>query len=178
MATRGGWILGCGIFAALAFLGTCRYLMRDRPMILPPGERRDVSALAYLDPEGRPHTLVESKGKIVLLHAWNTQRGYRMNTLEELARLQRREDSTFTVLAVALDAGGSRDVLAFMKDHPDLALRWSLPARLSSFSEPLGGFIQLPRTYVIDRQGRLREEIALRSSRKIEAALQAAIREP
>ena len=172
---RAIWIVG--VLAALLALGTCRFLMRERPMVQPAEQRRDLAAVAFVDLDGRPATLAEARGRVVLLHLWNTGIGHRLRTLEELADLQRHPDDAFLALPVVLDPKGRESLAAFLKDHPGLALRSALPVHLETFATPFGGPVYLPTSFVVDRHGRLREQIGPRSSRSLRDALREALQE-
>jgi thiol-disulfide isomerase/thioredoxin len=172
---RAGWIFG--VLAALLALGTCRFLMRERPMVQAAEQRRELGAVAFVDAGGRPATLAEARGRVVLLHVWNTGNGHRLRTLEELADLQRQADGAYQVLPVVLDPKGRESLAAFLKDNPGLSLRSALPTHLGTFAAPFGGPVYLPTTFVVDRHGRLREQIGPRSSRNLRDALREALQE-
>jgi peroxiredoxin len=105
------------------------------------------------DLDGRVRTLSSYHGKGVLVNFWATWCDSCKQEMPELNRLQAKfKDRGFTVLALSVDEGGRKPVLAF-------ASRYNLdfPLVLSDrkTAEAYGVF-GLPASFLIDRAGRIR----------------------
>lgn len=114
----------------------------------------DVRPVAFLDAEGRRHTLAEFQGKVVLVDVWATWCPPCRKSLPEVAELQRGSGEAYAVLPISVDNGGWSDVKPFLAQHPELGLTAYVPdgpKALDAFG-PISG---IPTTIVVDRQGRL-----------------------
>jgi thiol-disulfide isomerase/thioredoxin len=104
------------------------------------------------DLDGRPLSLSEAKGKIVLLNFWATWCGPCRAEIPDLVDLQKRYSDKLEIIALATD-----------EDDPDEVRRFILQAginyRVAMVSDEIrrdyGGVAALPTSFVIDPQGRI-----------------------
>jgi len=77
-----------------------------------------VPAIAFVDGDGKPHTLADFRGRIVLLNLWATWCAPCVEEMPSLARLQATlAGQSFMVLAVSQDRGGLPLVEQFFREH-------------------------------------------------------------
>ncbi|HXY54984.1 MAG TPA: TlpA disulfide reductase family protein [Nitrospirota bacterium] len=118
------------------------------------GDRAPGFSLQALD--GKTVSLADFRGKVILVHFWATWCPpcvEEMPALEQFARSIRAKD--FQILAVSVDEGGAAAVAAFMQKNG-----LSIPVLLdpSRSIAKLYGTFKFPETYVIDRQGVVRDK--------------------
>ena len=109
-------------------------------------------ALGINDLDGKPISLDEFKGKIVLLNFWATWCGPCRAEIPDLIELQNKYKDQFAIVALATD-----------EDDPVLVKKFSQKAginyRVGMSSDELrvkyGGIPALPTSFVIDTQGRV-----------------------
>jgi thiol-disulfide isomerase/thioredoxin len=116
-------------------------------------EPKPVPEIDFVDGVGKPHTLADFKGKVVLLNVWATWCGPCREEMPTLDRLQSQlGGSDFQVLALSIDQGGIQVVRDFYREigiqHLELYIDESAEANRS-----LNAF-GLPVTLLLDRQGR------------------------
>ena len=172
ISSRHFW--AAGILATMLLLA-CSFSGGDR-IVIPAGKRKMVTTVAYVDSSGMEHLLAEHIGKVVVVDVWATWCPPCRLSLPEIAALQGREDSSYTVLAISVDRGGWDDVRPFLNANNQMGLRAVLPAR-SSALDPFGGVSLIPTTLVIDRHGRLRERWSGYYEGRVGKALQEALGE-
>lgn len=114
---------------------------------------RDLPALSFTDGDGRPLTLDNFRGRVVLLNLWATWCPPCVEEMPALDRLQAAlGGDAFEVVALSIDRPGRRVVEPFMQ-------RYNL-TRLRLFLDPSGASVRalqvqgLPTTLLIDREGR------------------------
>ena len=104
------------------------------------------------DLNGKPVSLAEAKGKIVLLNFWATWCGPCRAEIPDLVDLQKRYADKFEIIALATD-----------EDDPDevrrVVLQSGINYRVAMSSEAVrrdyGGIAALPTSFVIDPEGRI-----------------------
>lgn len=116
-------------------------------------EPKPVPEVGFVDGEGKPHTLADFKGKVVLLNVWATWCGPCREEMPTLDRLQAQlGGADFQVLALSIDQGGIQVVRDFYREigiqHLELYIDENAEANRS-----LNAF-GLPVTLLLDRQGR------------------------
>lgn len=116
-------------------------------------EPKPVPPVDFVDGEGKPRTLADFKGKVVLLNVWATWCGPCREEMPTLDRLQAQlGGSDFQVLALSVDHAGAQVVRDFYAEigiqHLELYIDENAQAnsRLTAFG--------LPVTLLLDRQGR------------------------
>lgn len=112
-----------------------------------------VPALSFVDADGKPHSLDDFKGKIVLLNLWATWCGPCVEEMPSLDRLQAKlGGADFTVLALAMDKQGKPLVEPFLAKLGvrNLAMYLDTSGNATRALKARG----LPTTVLIDREGR------------------------
>jgi thiol-disulfide isomerase/thioredoxin len=116
-------------------------------------EPKPVPTVDFVDGEGKPRTLADFKGKVVLLNVWATWCGPCREEMSTLDRLQAQlGGADFQVLALSVDQDGAQIVRDFYAEigiqHLELYIDENAQAnrRLNAFG--------LPVTLLLDRQGR------------------------
>ena len=112
-----------------------------------------IASIAFEDEQGRPRSLTEFRGKIVLLNIWATWCGPCRREMPSLDRLQGLLGGTdFEVVALSIDRAGLDPVRKF---YADVGIR-----NLAIYVDRSGkatrdlGTVGVPATLLIDRDGR------------------------
>jgi thiol-disulfide isomerase/thioredoxin len=104
------------------------------------------------DLEGRPLSLEEAKGKIVLLNFWATWCGPCRAEIPDLVDLQKRYADKLEIIALATDEEDADEVRRFV-------MKSGINYRVAMISDEVrrdyGGIAALPTSFVIDAQGRI-----------------------
>ena len=132
-------------------------------------------ALTTLD--GTPVTSESLAGKVVLLNFWATWCPPCRVEMPGFQRVYDRfRDDGFVVVGVAMDAGGAEGVRRFLAERRiTYPVTMATPAAVRDF----GGVRLLPTSYLIDREGRIRNEVnGLFASVALEQAVARLLREP
>ena len=114
---------------------------------------RPLPELRFVDGEGRPLTLADFRGKVILLNLWATWCIPCVREMPSLDRLQERLGSPgFQVVALSIDVSGLPEVERFYKklELKSLAMYVDKSAA-SRLALKIKG---MPTTLLIDRQGR------------------------
>jgi Thiol-disulfide isomerase and thioredoxins len=104
------------------------------------------------DLDGKPVSLAEAKGKVVLLNFWATWCGPCRAEIPDLVDLQKRYAGKLEIIALATQEDDSDQVRRFV-------LRSGINYRVAMASDDVvreyGGVAALPTSFVIDAQGRV-----------------------
>ena len=104
------------------------------------------------DLEGKPLSLAEARGKIVLLNFWATWCGPCRAEIPDLVDLQKRYADKLEIIALATDEDDADEVRRFV-------LESGINYRVAMISDEVrlayGGIAALPTSFVIDPQGRI-----------------------
>lgn len=114
---------------------------------------KPIASIAFEDDQGRPRSLAEFRGKIVLLNIWATWCGPCRREMPSLDRLQGLlGGADFGVVALSIDRSGIETVRKF---YDDVGIR-NLPIYLDSSGKAARELatIGVPATLLIDRAGR------------------------
>lgn len=116
-----------------------------------------VPAFALTTLDGTPISDAQLRGKVVLLNFWATWcPPCRVEMPGFQHTYERLRDRGFVVVGVAMDAGGSDGVARFLADrHITYPVAMASPGIAASF----GGVRLLPTSFLIDRDGRVRNEV-------------------
>jgi thiol-disulfide isomerase/thioredoxin len=120
-------------------------VIKPRPVDLPP--------LTFTDAAGKPVSLADFRGKIVLLNIWAT---WCVPCREEMPALDKLDTKLggkdFQVVAVNIDKGGADKAAAFLKETgvTHLALYTDPSGKLFATLKAVG----MPTTLIVDRSGR------------------------
>lgn len=114
---------------------------------------RAAPTIPIRDLEGNLSNLEQYRGKVVLLSFWATWCAPCVAELPSLERLQAKFSSDkFSVIALSIDHGGAEKVGLFLKQHGLENLDALDPGGETLRALHANG---LPRTYLLDRQGRI-----------------------
>jgi len=128
------------------------------------------------DLEGKPLSLSEAKGKIVLLNFWATWCGPCRAEIADLVDLQKRYADKLEIIALATDEDDADEVRRFV-------LKSGINYRVAMISDEVrrdyGGIAALPTSFVIDAQGRIvQKHVGLNDPAIYELEVKAMLGEP
>lgn len=127
-------------------------LAANSPLRLHPAPR-PVPEIRFLDADGKPLTLANFRGKVVLLNVWATWCPPCRKEMPSLDRLQAKlGGADFEVVALSIDRGGIFVVQEFFKEADVEALAFYIDPSVEVMSRL--GIVGLPTTLLIDRSGR------------------------
>lgn len=115
-------------------------------------ERKPVADVEFIDEEGKPRSITEWRGRVVLLNLWATWCAPCRKEMPDLAKLQKTlGGDEFEVVALSVDRKGAPASAKFLIEADATALK----LYVDSTAKALGSLqaIGLPATYLIDRQG-------------------------
>lgn len=114
------------------------------------------SALALKDLDGKPHTLADYKGRVVLINFWATWCPPCRAEIPSMQRLKEAmKDKPFTILAVDM-AESEADVRQFLKDIKDTKLDFTILMDKDGKALKEWKVFVFPTSYVLDAEGKLR----------------------
>jgi thiol-disulfide isomerase/thioredoxin len=109
-------------------------------------------ALDVSDLDGKPISLEDTKGKIVLLNFWATWCGPCRAEIPDLIELQNKYKDQLAIIALATDEDEPGEVKKFAQKH-------GINYRIGMATDPLrikyGGIPALPTSFILDTQGRV-----------------------
>jgi thiol-disulfide isomerase/thioredoxin len=106
--------------------------------------------------DGRQFSTAQSAGKVILVNFWATWCGPCREEMPAIDRFYRRHrEAGLEVVAISLDDAGDADKVR------EVMRPYAFPAAMAAQSEysGLGRIWRVPMTFVIDRQGRLRDDV-------------------
>ncbi len=109
------------------------------------------------DLDGKMVSLTDYRGRVVLLNIWATWCAPCVKEMPSMEKLyQELKDEKFVILAASIDESGADVVRPFMKNH-----KLSFPALIDSAGtlNDLYRISGVPESFIIDKQGRILEEI-------------------
>lgn len=165
---RWGCFATLGLVALVLVFGIWRVKRDNTPLV-----GADVRSVAFLDAEGRRHTLAEYAGKVVVVDVWATWCPPCQASLPEVAKLQSEADSRYAVLPISIDDGGFTDVNAYLSRHP-MQLKAYVPLNRGAL-EPFGPISGIPTTIIVDENGKLRTRWSGYASGRAESELKTAL---
>src|SRR5215472_11753174 len=104
------------------------------------------------DLEGKPVSLEEAKGKVVLLNFWATWCGPCRAEIPDLVDLQKRYREKLEIIALATEEDDADQVRRFVL-HSGINYRVAMAP--DDVVRDYGGVAALPTSFVIDREGRV-----------------------
>jgi thiol-disulfide isomerase/thioredoxin len=109
-------------------------------------------AFELKDLDGKPVSLAEAKGKIVLLNFWATWCGPCRAEIPDLVDLQKRYADKFEIIALATDEDDADEVRRFVREA---GINYRVAMTSDEIRRDYGGISALPTSFVIDAQGRI-----------------------
>ncbi|MEK6664085.1 MAG: TlpA disulfide reductase family protein [Pseudomonadota bacterium] len=114
------------------------------------------SALALKDLDGKPHSLADYKGRVVLINFWATWCPPCRAEMPSMQRLKEAlKDKPFTILAVDM-AESEAEVRQFLKDMKDAKLDFTILMDKDGRALKEWKVFVFPTSYVLDAEGKLR----------------------
>jgi thiol-disulfide isomerase/thioredoxin len=104
------------------------------------------------DLEGKPLSLAEARGKIVLLNFWATWCGPCRAEIPDLVDLQKRYADKLEIIALATDEDDADEVRRFVLES---GINYRVAMTSDEVRLAYGGIAALPTSFVIDPQGRI-----------------------
>jgi thiol-disulfide isomerase/thioredoxin len=111
--------------------------------------------LTLKDLDGKPLSLEEAKGKIVLLNFWATWCGPCRAEIPDLIELQKKYKDHLEIIALATDEDDAEEVKEFVAKT---RINYRVALDTDAVSAAYGGIPALPTSFVIDPQGRVVEK--------------------
>jgi len=128
------------------------------------------------DLEGKPLSLAEAKGKIVLLNFWATWCGPCRAEIPDLVDLQKRYADKLEIIALATDEEDAGQVHRFVLDS---GINYRVAMAPDGVRREYGGIAALPTSFVIDSQGRIvQKHVGLNDPTIYELEVKAMLGEP
>ena len=146
----GQHLLAAGLFFAGTTIAATQPLPKNFILHEAP---KPIASIAFEDDQGRPRSLAEFRGKIVLLNIWATWCGPCRREMPSLDRLQGLlGGADFEVVALSIDRAGLDPVRKFYKDVGIRNLAIYID-RSGKATRDLGT-VGVPATLLIERDGR------------------------
>jgi len=118
-----------------------------------PEDRKMAPDFTLNDASGKPVTLSEFRGKVVLLNFWATWCAPCRIEIPWFTEFQKTYgDRDFVVLGVSMDEDGWKSVKPYMEEH---GMSYPVMVGNDEIARLYGGLNALPTTLVIDRAGRI-----------------------
>ena len=118
--------------------------------------RNAPGALALKDLDGKPHTLADYKGRVVLINFWATWCPPCRAEMPSMQRLKiAMKDKPFTILAVDM-AETETEVQHFLKDMKDPKIDFTILMDKDGKALKQWKVFVFPTSYVLDTQGKVR----------------------
>ncbi len=119
----------------------------------PASTRNAAPAFILKDVDGKPVSLADYKGKVVLLNFWATWCGPCKIEIPWFIEFQKTyKDKGFTVIGVALDDEGWEAVKPYISDKQ---VNYPVVTGTTAVEQLYGGIDALPTTFIIDKEGRI-----------------------
>jgi cytochrome c biogenesis protein CcmG, thiol:disulfide interchange protein DsbE len=133
-------------------------------------------AFELKDLDGKPVSLAEAKGKIVLLNFWATWCGPCRAEIPDLVDLQKRYADKLEIIALATDEEDADQVRRFVMKS---GINYRVAMTSDEVRRSYGGIAALPTSFVIDSQGRVvQKHVGLNDPAIYELEVKAMLGEP
>jgi peroxiredoxin len=162
-----------GSVALLLVLAAPGATLRAEPVAPTPAPR-----WALKDPDGNAVTSDQFKGKVVVLDFWATWCTPCKAEIPGYIELQKKYGADGLVfVGVSVDTDGQQIVKRFIKDH---AINYTIVlAGDSDIQTAFGDISMIPTTFIIDREGRIRDKkVGKEDADAYEKQILAVLREP
>jgi cytochrome c biogenesis protein CcmG/thiol:disulfide interchange protein DsbE len=142
-----------GIAVTLGSIGWPTKTQPHKPTVKDSKDRKAAPDFELKDATGKLVHLSDYRGKVVLLDFWATWCGPCGIEIPWFTDFQRKyKDRGFTVLGVAMDDNGWKDVKPFVAEKQ---INYQIVLGDDHTSDMYGDVEALPTTFVIDRDGRI-----------------------
>jgi len=140
------------VFFSLALSISATHAKELKPLV----PRDAPGALALKDLDGKPHTLADYKGRVVLINFWATWCPPCRAEMPSMQRLkQAMKDKPFSILAVDM-AESETDVRTFLKEMKDPKIDFTILMDKDGKALKEWKVFVFPTSYIIDADGKLR----------------------
>jgi thiol-disulfide isomerase/thioredoxin len=147
-------------------MGVIRFVRNPDPA--PPFQLNDLN--------GKPITLDEAKGKIVLLNFWATWCGPCRAEIPDLIEIQKKYSTQLQIIALATDEDDPDEVANFVRKS---GINYRVGMATDAIRTSYGGIPALPTSFIIDAQGRVvQKHVGLNNPAIYEVELRALLGEP
>src|SRR6266576_2635622 len=121
--------------------------------------------------DGKPVTLADSKGKVILLNFWATWCGPCRAELYDLIDLQAKYKDRFQILSLIVDDDDSATIQAVVEKY---GINYPVALAPNEIRMQYGGIAALPTSFVLDTEGRIvQKHEGLRDPRLYETEIRA-----
>jgi thiol-disulfide isomerase/thioredoxin len=148
------WLLaGCGrLQAAHAEAATAKQDTPEANIVRLVKNPDAAPAFELKDLDGKPVSLAEARGKVVLLNFWATWCGPCRAEIPDLVDLQKRYADKLEIIALATDEDDADEVRRFVREA---GINYRVAMGSDEVRRSYGGIAALPTAFVIDAQGRI-----------------------
>jgi thiol-disulfide isomerase/thioredoxin len=102
--------------------------------------------------DGKPVTLADSKGKVILLNFWATWCGPCRAEIPDLVELQKKYKDRLQILGLVVDDDDQDGIKAFVEKF---GISYPVAAATDDIRIQYGGIPALPTSFVLDAEGRI-----------------------
>lgn len=123
-----------------------------------------------LDMKGNEVTLSDFKGKVIILDFWATWCPPCRAEIPHFIELYNEyKEKGLEVIGIALDQGGKKAITSFIEENK---VNYTILLGERDVSDSYGGIRSIPTTFIIDREGKIREKyIGYRDKEVFEEAI-------
>ncbi|HEX8393667.1 MAG TPA: TlpA disulfide reductase family protein [Longimicrobium sp.] len=157
MAKRRGWVFPGAVAAVLAILLALGWANRDR--ILPPDVGKPAPGFRATDMNGRPVSLADLRGQVVLLNVWATWCGPCRDEMPSMERLHKElGPQGLRIIAVSVDKApaGPKELTSFARDLGLTFTIWHDPSGEIQRTYRTTG---VPESFILDRDGVIQKKV-------------------
>ncbi len=149
-----GGILKKRVLHALAALALCFTAQRSLTAQEAPANGHPIApAWKLADLDGKPVSLADFKGKVVILDFWATWCAPCRDEIPGFVELQKKfADQGLVVVGVSMDQEGAAFVQRFVKEH---GVTYPVVLGNPEVAAAYDGIDALPTTFIIDREGKV-----------------------
>jgi cytochrome c biogenesis protein CcmG/thiol:disulfide interchange protein DsbE len=141
------------VAAVAVLLACCTRLSNSSEELKAEKDRKPAPSFSLTDSGGKPVTLADYRGKVVLLNFWATWCGPCEVEIPWFVEFEQKyKDRDFAVLGVSFDDDGWKSVRPYVASHK---INYRVMIGSEKMSQLYGGIDSLPTSFILDRQGRI-----------------------